>query len=233
MHGRGPCRGGEGGVRTQGVHAWLEAGGHAWQGKGHACPGGVHGRQACMFGGHVAGGYVWQGTCMDGACMAGSVCLPRGHVWQAGGCMAGGMHSRRWGCVPRVCVPRGCVPRGMSQAGGCMAGSVHGRGACMAGVGVCVAGGCALQGWGGVCGRPLCMAGGVLQGVCMAGGMHSQGHAWQGACIPRGMHGWGACMAGGVHAQGACVAGRGCAWQGVGACMPRRVCMAGGMCRNA
>ena len=31
-------------------------------------------------------------------------------------------------------------------------------------------------------------------GTCVVGGMHDQGHAWQGACVAGGMHGRGACM---------------------------------------
>ena len=31
---------------------------------------------------------------------------------------------------------------------------------------------------GGMCGRGVCIAG----GVCMAGDMHGRGHAWQGGC---------------------------------------------------
>ena len=40
-----------------------------------------------------------------------------------------------------------------------------------------------------------------MTGVCMAGGMHSRGHVWQGACMVGGMHGRG------IH-------DRRCAWQG-------------------
>ena len=35
-----------------------------------------------------------------------------------------------------------------------------------------------------------------MAGTCMAGGMHSREHVWQGACVA------GACMAGGMHGRG-------------------------------
>ena len=76
-------------------------------------------------------------------------------------------------------------------------------------------------GGGGMCGRGVCMAVGVLgarmaggmhgrrdMGVCMAGGMHGGGHAWQGQYVWQGV-----CVA-----EGACMAAsmcdKGCVWQG-------------------
>ena len=78
---------------------------------------------------------------------------------------------------------------------------VHASGACVAGAwqGVCLAEGCMAEG--SVHGRGgACVAG----RACMAGGLCAWwecawGHAWQGACMPGGMHGrrqalQGACM---------------------------------------
>ena len=52
----------------------------------------MHGRGACMVGGHVwwgdmhDRGCAWQGVCMArGVCMAGGKC-GRGHAWQGGMC---------------------------------------------------------------------------------------------------------------------------------------------------
>ena len=45
-----------------------------------------------------------------------------------------------------------------------------------------------------------------MAGTCMAGGMHSREHVWQGACVA------GACMAGGMHGRGGMHGGH--AWQG-------------------
>ena len=62
---------------------------------GWACmAGGMHGREACMAGGHAWWGHAWQGLCMaGGAYMAGGHAW-WGHAWQ-GVCMAGtGMHGR-------------------------------------------------------------------------------------------------------------------------------------------
>ena len=48
----------------------------------------MHGRGACIVGGHV-----WWGVCVEGgACMAGGVC-GRGHACQ-GGVWQGGVHGR-------------------------------------------------------------------------------------------------------------------------------------------
>ena len=69
-------------------------------------------------------------------------------------------------------------------------------------------------------------------GACVVGGMHGEGHVWQGA----GGHAWQGgmcgnveCMAGGMHRRRACMVG-GFAWQG--ACMAgvhdKGACMAGG-----
>ena len=74
--------------------------------------------------------------------------------------------------------------------------------------GTCVAkrGACMVK-WG-VCGEGAC----VVKGACMARGVHSSWHAWQGVCTTgghtwQGGHAWqGACMA-----VGACMVG--CAWQ--------------------
>ena len=73
---------------------------------------------------------------------------------------------------------------------------------------------------GGMCGRRACMAG---ECACRGGGVHSKGHAWQGACVAGGMHGggghgrghawwgghlcWGVCVAGGVHGGGCMAVG--------------------------
>ena len=45
--------------------------------------------------------------------------------------------------------------------------------------------------------------------------MHGRGHAWQGVCVARDVHGWGACVTGGicgrgVHGRGTCIAGGVC-----------------------
>ena len=40
-----------------------------------------------------------------------------------------------------------------------------------------------------------------MAGTCMAGGMHSREHVWQGACMAGGD------MQGDMHGKGACVAG--------------------------
>ena len=76
----------------------------------------------------------------------------------------------------------------------CGKGVVCGRGACVTGgcawQGACVMGGGQVAG--GMCGRGLCMAGEgeCVMGVCVVGGMHGKGCAWQGG------HAWhGACMA--------------------------------------
>ena len=69
------------------------------------------------------------------------------------------------------------------------------------------------------------MAGGMhgrrcSRGACMAGDMHDREHAWQGACIARGMCVVGACIVG-VYMAG-CIHGRGCMLGGAcggGACM--------------
>ena len=57
----------------------------------------------------------------------------------------------------------------------------------------------------------------VGEGVCMAGGMQWQGHAWQGACVVGGMHGGGMHSRGHVW-QGVYIAGgmhsKRCTWQG-------------------
>ena len=73
------------------------------------CGGGMHGRVACM-----AGGHVWQGACMAGG-MHG-----RGCAWQKGW----GMHGR--GCVAGVCIAGG-------MHGGGMHGGMHGRVVCVVG----------------------------------------------------------------------------------------------------
>ena len=73
--------------RGDGGHAWW--GGHAWLGM-HG--GGVHGRGAC-----VAGGHAW----LEGACMAW------GHAWQGGMRGQGGVHGG--GCV--TCMPPGQMLR--------------------------------------------------------------------------------------------------------------------------
>ena len=51
---------------------------------------GVHGREACVVGGHA-----WQGACMVGGVHGRGVCVAGGHAWQ-GACMMG------------VCMP--CMP---------------------------------------------------------------------------------------------------------------------------
>ena len=87
----------------------------------------------------------------------------------------------------------------------------------------------------GMCGRGVCMAGGVWWGVrgrvcVLGGGVHGReacmaegrGHAWQrGACMAEGgMHGR-ECVVGACVAGGGGVHGRGHAWQGVWhACPP-------------
>ena len=66
--------------------------------------GGVHGKGACMAGGHMcgggacmAGGHVWWGACVVGGCMHGG-----GHAWQ-GACVVG----VGWGCAWQI--PRDTV----------------------------------------------------------------------------------------------------------------------------
>ena len=85
----GGLHGGRGGdVHGRGA---CMAGGHVWQG-------GMHGRAACVVEGMHGRGHAWQGV------------HGRGHVWQ------GGMHGRGT-----------CVAGGACMAGVCMAGGVHGR----------------------------------------------------------------------------------------------------------
>ena len=58
--------------------------------RGHAWQEGMHGRGAC-----VAGGHAWQGHAWQGACIVMGHALQGGHVWQGEGvCMAGRMHAR-------------------------------------------------------------------------------------------------------------------------------------------
>ena len=67
---------------------------------------------------------------------------------------------------------------------------------------------------GGVPGRGACMA---ALGACMAGGVCGRGHAWQGAVHGRGhvwwggMHGMGHALHGGMYGGGMCMVG-GCEW---------------------
>ena len=70
--------------------------------------------------------------------------------------------------------------------------------------GACVAGGHPWQG--GVHGRGACMAGWtcMAEGACMAGGVHGRGACMEGVCVV-GHGGWGVCMAGEHAWQGACV----------------------------
>ena len=54
--------------------------------------------------------------------------------------------------------------------------------------------------WWGVCGRRVCMAGGVhgKGGLCVLGGMcGTGGHVWQGGMVAGGIPGRGVCVAGG------------------------------------
>ena len=107
--------------------------------------------------------------------------------------------------VSRILSMVGCAWGRAWRGGACMAGGMHGRGPCMAGV--CMAGDMA----GCVCGRGVCMVGGMC-----GGGMHGRGRAWQGACMAGGV-GWGMCGGGmycgghawhgGVCGEGACIAG--------------------------
>ena len=91
---------------------------------------GVHGREACMAGGHaLLGGMCGRGECIAGGCMVEEVCMAGGHVWQGdmcgrGACMAGGMHGR--GNVWQgACTAGACVAGGHAWWGACMTGSVH------------------------------------------------------------------------------------------------------------
>ena len=63
------------------------------------------------------GGHAWQKGGMHG----------RGHVWQRGACMAGGVWQgeHAW---QGACMVGGCV-----WQGACMAGGMHGKGVCVAG----------------------------------------------------------------------------------------------------
>ena len=109
------------------------------------CPqgGGVHGRGACVAGGHAwqggmhgGGGHVWQGACMAGGMRGrghdawlgeGDVHGRGGHVWQEA-CMVGGVHGR------------GHAWQGGMCGGGVHGGGMHARGVCMAGE-ACMVGG--------------------------------------------------------------------------------------------
>ena len=88
-------------------------------------------------------------------------------------------------------------------------GSMRGRGACMAG-GVCGGGGACMVG--GMCGRGgHVWQGHVWWGVCVVGGVCGGGHAWQGVWLAGGHawqegHAWQwACIARGVHVRGVCM----------------------------
>ena len=72
--------------------------------------GGMHGREACVTGGHV-----WQGGVLGTGCVLG-VCVARGHVWMLGrgACVAGGMHGRG------ACMTGGMCVRGHVWQGACM-----------------------------------------------------------------------------------------------------------------
>ena len=92
---------------------------------------------------------------------------------------------------------------------------------------------------GGMCGRGVCMVGGMHgggvhgrsmrgSGLCLAGGVHGRvacmavGHVWEGVCMVGGMSGMGACVVGVcVWHRGACM---------VGGMHGRGMFMVGGMC---
>ena len=70
---------------------------------GGACMvGGMHGRGACVVGGHVWWGCAWWGVCMVGACMAGEPSMVGGHARQGAACMAGGACVAGWVCAWQI-----------------------------------------------------------------------------------------------------------------------------------
>ena len=78
--------------------ACMARGEHVWWG-------GMHGRRACMAGGHAWPGGMWRGCawlggCAWGVCMLGGMCA----WWEEGTCMAGG-HTRWGACM--TCIPPG------------------------------------------------------------------------------------------------------------------------------